>query len=90
MKPTMDELERRGYAMSAPAGRGSAFGELSEKDLQSFPKYLVFHRPLVRAAKGVQQHHYLNILPIQGHLKSCVFHPLGEQGTLPLILGSIP
>ena len=61
MKPTMDELERRGYAMSAPAGPGSAFGELSEKDLQTFPKYPVFHRPLVRAAKGAQQHYCLDI-----------------------------
>ena len=60
MKPTMNELERRGYAMSAPAGRGSAFGELSEKDLESFPKFPMFHRPLVRAAKGAQQQYYLD------------------------------
>ena len=61
MKPTMDELERRGYAMSAPAGRGSAFSELSEKDLDTFPKHPLFRRPLVRAAQGAQQPNYLDI-----------------------------
>ena len=52
MKPTMDELERRGYAMSEPAGRSSAFGKLSEKDIATFPTHPTFNRPLVRAAIG--------------------------------------